>query len=437
VRRLLRDAHSFPQRLASIAPDFSSEEAKGLAPFLLSCTEFQRVREKEVNECYEAFHSWLSAFYLFSVVADQVTPVMEELAKKEWLLRHLNGQADGAHRLSSITSSPRTSTSTMPGAPVAASNHGRVSRGSTSQRSGPTSSPLGKSRATLQGNSQQGPRVSAASTKTRPVAATLGEVSEVGQGRSPSPAQRARHGDSTLKQRGRATPGVGRTALQPQRALVPHGERTLQQAVRDTRGRRESHSPSQRPGRLSPTPASSPQQGPTVRSPSPVGPGRGPPSALQPRCSVDRPPLGTRDDAPSAGQQERRAFSPSRSVHVVKRMNSAPTTSLELGSRPSAVRSIKGGHAGYLRSGAGGSTLASPAGQFPSGSSAAGARSASSIRGAVRSSATSLRPTPSVVPPASTASASRGSTAIPVVPPLLPDQKPGGVKGEQTSVESR
>ena len=26
----------------------------------------------EVNECYDAFHAWLSAFYLFSVVSDQV-----------------------------------------------------------------------------------------------------------------------------------------------------------------------------------------------------------------------------------------------------------------------------------------------------------------------------------------------------------------------------
>lgn len=56
VRKLLRDPHSFTTRLCSM-PHMTGEEAKGLAPFLLSTTQFKRVRDKEVNECYDAFHA--------------------------------------------------------------------------------------------------------------------------------------------------------------------------------------------------------------------------------------------------------------------------------------------------------------------------------------------------------------------------------------------
>jgi len=486
VRTLMRDPHSFPHKLAGIAPDCSSEEVKGLAPFLLSSAEFQRVKEKEVNECFEVFHAWLSAFYLFSVVADQVTPVTQELLKQECLLRCLDGQADSAHRLSGTASSPRISMSATPVASSAAmSSPSRVSQGSTSQRSGPTASPLGKSRATLQGNSKQGPRVSAAGTKSRPEAATLGDVPELGQGRSPSPTQRARTGDSTLKQRGRAAPGgVARPSPQPQRSMCTpvrgptpakkesqvatsdiatstflgskplgsgDGERTQPRVARVIRGRRESRSPSQGvSGRLSPTTtAASPQQSTAMRSPSPVGTGRGPPYAPQPRSlqAGDRPPLGARD-APGAGP-ERRVPSPSPSDnfrHLVKRMNSAPTTSLEPGSRSTAVRIIKGGQPAHSRSGSGvGSfTLAAPAGPSLCGSSATATRSVSSTRGAVRNSAVPLRSTSFVVPPAATASGPRGGSAVPVAPPLSPDQAAGGAKGETcglrselTSAESR
>jgi len=497
VRKLLRDAHTFPHKLASIAPDFSSEEAKGLAPFLLSSTEFQRVKDKEVNECYEVFHAWLSAFYLFSVVADQVAPVTQELTKQEWLLRRLNGQVDEVHRSSGAASSPRTSMSATPSAvAAAASSSSRGARGSNSQRGGATASPLGKSRATLQGTSQQRPRVSAASTKARPVGATLGEVPEIGQSRSPSPTQRARAGDSTLKQRGRvATGGAARTSPPPQRSTctataygtIPAkrdgqaassemltstssgsrplgsgestitsvsgtasqlhtGDRAVQRASRDTRGRRESRSPSQGPGRLSPTPAPPPPQGPAPRSPSPIGAGRGSPNAPQPRSvrTIDRPPLGARD-APSAGP-ERRALSPSRSDYllpVVQRMNSAPTTGMEPGSRSIAVRTVKGGQPVSSRSGAGGSIVAAPAGPLLCGSSTTPAGSVSSTRGAVRSSAASLRPTSTVVLPAAAVSASRGGSAVPVAPPLSPDKGAGGAKGEaccnrseETSAES-
>lgn len=91
ARKLLRDPHSFTSKLSSM-PHVSCEEAKGLAPFLLTSTPYRRVKEKEVNACYETFHAWLSAFYLYSVVSDQVVPTVQELDRQEWLLRRLNGQ---------------------------------------------------------------------------------------------------------------------------------------------------------------------------------------------------------------------------------------------------------------------------------------------------------------------------------------------------------
>lgn len=91
ARKLLRDTHNFTTKLSS-TPHLSGEEVKGLAPFLLAGAQYRRVREKEVNDCYEAFHAWLSAFYIFSSVSDQIAPTAEALSAQEWLLRRLNGQ---------------------------------------------------------------------------------------------------------------------------------------------------------------------------------------------------------------------------------------------------------------------------------------------------------------------------------------------------------
>lgn len=91
ARKLLRDTHNFTSKLSG-TPHFSGEEVRGLAPFLLAGTQYRRVKEKDVNDCYEAFHAWLSAFYIYSSVSDQIAPTTEALGAQEWLLRRLNGQ---------------------------------------------------------------------------------------------------------------------------------------------------------------------------------------------------------------------------------------------------------------------------------------------------------------------------------------------------------
>jgi len=106
VRMLLREPHSFTSKLCNM-PHVSGDEAQGLTPFLLSNVQYKRVRDKEVNACYEAFQSWLSAFYFFSVVADQVAPTAQELEQQEALLRKLNGQEELVRSKSVPELSPR------------------------------------------------------------------------------------------------------------------------------------------------------------------------------------------------------------------------------------------------------------------------------------------------------------------------------------------
>lgn len=96
-RKLFRDPHSLTSRLVDMEP-LSSVEAQGLAPFLLLETEYKQTVDKDVNHCYEALHGWLSAFYFFSAVSDQVSQVAKDLASQEALLRRLGGQTDEPKR---------------------------------------------------------------------------------------------------------------------------------------------------------------------------------------------------------------------------------------------------------------------------------------------------------------------------------------------------
>jgi hypothetical protein len=172
VRKLLRDPHSFTSRLCSIR--ISCEEAKGLAPYLSSGVQFKRAREKEVNTCYDAFHSWLSSFYLFSVVSDQVKPVAQDLEKQESLLRRLQGQADesGYMRgkpLGGVTRNPNPPR-TRAGAAVGGS---AGQAGSVAARSGGVSSPLGRSRSALDiKGTPRVPKSSPIGTRSRIVASS-------------------------------------------------------------------------------------------------------------------------------------------------------------------------------------------------------------------------------------------------------------------------
>lgn len=100
VRRLLRDPHHFTARLCEISNERlgmasargRENQAKGLALFLLKGASYKRVREKEVNDCYDALHGWLHALYLFGQVSEKVEPISEELARQEDLLSDLATQ---------------------------------------------------------------------------------------------------------------------------------------------------------------------------------------------------------------------------------------------------------------------------------------------------------------------------------------------------------
>jgi hypothetical protein len=200
VRKLLRDPHSFPSKLIS-TPHVSGEEAKGLAPFLLSSTQYKRVREKEVNECYDAFSSWLSAFYLFSVVSDEVGPTARSLERQEWLLRRLTGQAceePAAARSHHVPSHPARvaapSTVVAPPSERSVTQHSTGSAGSTgvgrSRRVDARASPTGRNRAMLQGGAPPPPRSSPISHRPRTNTESL-TSGENQASRSPSPGVRA------------------------------------------------------------------------------------------------------------------------------------------------------------------------------------------------------------------------------------------------------
>lgn len=164
TRRLFRDPHNFTGRLCALAPA-SSEEAKCLAPFLLPSTQYRRVREKEVNDCYDAFHAWISSFYLFSVASDQ--GILQALDENERLLRRLGGQGGGAEP------SPASGTSSA----TAPASRG-AGRSSAAARA--ANSPIGRGGAAA-------PRASP--TRARPQASTEEVLAALS--RSPSPGARA------------------------------------------------------------------------------------------------------------------------------------------------------------------------------------------------------------------------------------------------------
>lgn len=105
VRKMLRTPYSFGSRLCAVPP-MSMEEAKSLAPVLLTTTQFRRVREKEVNECYEAIHSWLSAFYLMSMASEQAALTCVELERQEATLLVLTGQTTELPRAEDVATRP-------------------------------------------------------------------------------------------------------------------------------------------------------------------------------------------------------------------------------------------------------------------------------------------------------------------------------------------
>ncbi|CAE7270438.1 unnamed protein product [Symbiodinium microadriaticum] len=348
ARKLFRDPHSFTSKLCGMAA-FSSDEAKKLAPFLTSGSQFRRVREKEVNECYEALHGWLSAFYTYSSVSDQVVITVQQLEKQEWLLRRLNNQAMDLLLVPAVPSSSASVSGGVP-APQVASTFAAVSartsqpvpshaKAASSARV--TASPLTRSRRGLQGFPAGPTALRPALGRSRATAAWSSEI-EGTHSRSQSPVQGS--GSSRVSARPRAISSVAfgspamvsarsKEATSPAKAAATaplgraradtacgifagsasveglarvHSDKALTRSPR-TVGRHDSRSPSPGTGRASP---SVPQRM------------RGPPQTFKVRRD-------TRPISPSASEGV---------ISTAQRMVSAPT---ELASRSVAVRTSK------------------------------------------------------------------------------------------------
>ncbi|CAE8654029.1 unnamed protein product, partial [Polarella glacialis] len=235
VRKLFRDPHSFTSKLCNMSP-VSSDEAKRLAPLLTSSTQFRRVREKEVNDCYEALQGWLEAFYNYSSVSEQVGPAAQQLDRQEWLLRRLSGQEMSLRPAAAgqvvLEAAATTSSCAAPSSASRNANPAAVApRSSPSVTARVTASPLSRSRQAL-GGGVQGASVSSLPSarpavlagRARPATGSPGAAASAtgtaapdsgdGRGgqqhsRSPSPAtaQRGRLGGG-ISARPRGVPSV-------------------------------------------------------------------------------------------------------------------------------------------------------------------------------------------------------------------------------------
>merc|ERR1711920_461522 len=67
TRLLFRDTNNFISKLCKIR--VSREEAQCLSTYLLSNSQFKKVRERSVNACCEALHSWISAVYFHAMAS--------------------------------------------------------------------------------------------------------------------------------------------------------------------------------------------------------------------------------------------------------------------------------------------------------------------------------------------------------------------------------
>mmetsp|Transcript_43995 Transcript_43995/g.104106 ORF Transcript_43995/g.104106 Transcript_43995/m.104106 type:complete len:739 (-) Transcript_43995:206-2422(-) len=182
IRRLLRDPHNFTSKLANMPP-LPGEEAKSLAPFLLSSTKFKRVREREVNECFDVFRAWIAAFYLYSACADQVGPVSSQLEKQEKLLQRLTGQVEELPR-TSLTAPRPSIAGERPAAQASTRTSCGGQAGAAPRRH---TSPIGGRQASVQG----GPSPSRVPTTSGRWAVVDAESMPTVSSRPPSPAVRS------------------------------------------------------------------------------------------------------------------------------------------------------------------------------------------------------------------------------------------------------
>eukprot|EP00747_Dinoflagellata_sp_TGD_P050380 gnl/TRDRNA2_/TRDRNA2_146724_c2_seq1.p1 gnl/TRDRNA2_/TRDRNA2_146724_c2~~gnl/TRDRNA2_/TRDRNA2_146724_c2_seq1.p1 ORF type:complete len:628 (-),score=87.59 gnl/TRDRNA2_/TRDRNA2_146724_c2_seq1:103-1986(-) len=338
VRKLLRDPHSFTARLCAMQT-VSGDEAKGLTNFLLSASVYdaktnglyKRVREKEVNDCYEAFHGWLSAFYQFAAVQQEVRPTAYALTQQEHTLRRLTGQesaeprtraaaggvrhAAPAPRRAAAVSSPLSAGRKVPaqGSPPPPPRTSPAGR-SREQTTQPTSSIYGRS------DSPGGSGTGSGSLRLRP--GSTGSTSALSSVAFNASASRASPGPRVASGGGAAVHIAAGASPSVAVATVAGGNRSNNASPGLTRVQSEK------------TITRSPRARNASRSPSP-GAGRMSPSAPPPRAArsslPERPP-GSTAGRPGA---ERRTLSPSQSeaslvphgeVRRLERMASAPTS---------------------------------------------------------------------------------------------------------------
>mmetsp|Transcript_53498 Transcript_53498/g.174107 ORF Transcript_53498/g.174107 Transcript_53498/m.174107 type:complete len:721 (+) Transcript_53498:116-2278(+) len=94
TRRLLQDPPALLDRLAKL-PFASASQSRRLAPFLLSCDSSWRGHLSEAGQCYEALRTWLSCYYQFSLISNQVTATNEQLLQQERLMEELGRETEG------------------------------------------------------------------------------------------------------------------------------------------------------------------------------------------------------------------------------------------------------------------------------------------------------------------------------------------------------
>lgn len=259
VRRLLRDPHHFASKLCEIQLGLYSargreNQAKGLALFLLKGPNYKRVREKEVNDCYDALHGWLHALYLFNQVSAKVEPISEELARQEDLLSDLATQERIAAAKGGTTMQrPRVSAPGAQRAPTSAMRQSPLLKGTAISGGSGVS---GRSRPAAGSGS---PGQTAGGLRRSPSNGSIGRSQSPGlDSRSPSPPVPSYRGPAPRSPipaaSGRGTATAGSTTsnsgnIASRQAILnrTQSEKTLGRSPRNTRA---SRSPS--PGNTRP-----------------------------------------------------------------------------------------------------------------------------------------------------------------------------------------
>jgi len=95
TRWLLQDPRALIDQLVCL-PAAPCSQSRRLAPFLLSCDSGWRGHLNEAGQCYEAFRSWLSCYYQYSLVSGQIQATTEQLQQQEQLLDELSKGTEGS-----------------------------------------------------------------------------------------------------------------------------------------------------------------------------------------------------------------------------------------------------------------------------------------------------------------------------------------------------